>query len=188
MYIDPTRYSGRPADCASRLPKEQRCYDLLGRLGIAYFRVDHDHADTIEACEAVEQVLGEKICKNLFLCNRQKTQFYLLMLEGEKVFKTKDLSKQLGVARLSFADPADMEKYLDITPGSVSVLGLMNDHDGRVRLLIDRDLLKDAYLCCHPCINTSTLKLRMTDAVDVLIPELAHTPTYVDLPVYAQQG
>lgn len=87
MYIDPTRYSGRPADCASRLPKEQRCYDLLGRLGIAYFRVDHDHADTIEACEAVEQVLGEKICKNLFLCNRQKTQFYLLMLEGEKVFK-----------------------------------------------------------------------------------------------------
>ena len=96
MYIDPTRYSGRPADCASRLLKEQRCYDLLGRLGIAYFRVDHDHADTIEACEAVEQVLGEKICKNLFLCNRQKTQFYLLMLEGEKVFKTRDLSKQLG--------------------------------------------------------------------------------------------
>ena len=99
MYIDPTRYSGRPADCASRLPKD----DLLDRLGIAYFRVDHDHADTIEACEAVEQVLGEKICKNLFLCNRQKTQFYLLMLEGEKVFKTRDLSKQLGVARLSFA-------------------------------------------------------------------------------------
>ena len=138
MYIDPTRYSGRPADCASRLPKEQRCYDLLGRLGIAYFRVDHDHADTIEACEAVEQVLGEKICKNLFLCNRQKTQFYLLMLEGEKVFKTRDLSKQLGVARLSFADPADMEKYLDITPGSVSVLGLMNDPDNAVQLVIDR--------------------------------------------------
>ena len=110
------------------------------------------------------------------------------MMPGEKVFKTKDLSKQLGVARLSFASPEDMRRLLNITPGSVSVLGLMNDHDGRVRLLIDRDLLKDAYLCCHPCINTSTLKLRMTDAVDVLIPELAHTPTYVDLPVYAQQG
>ena len=110
----------------------------LTACGIAYFRVDHDHADTIEACEAVEQVLGEKICKNLFLCNRQKTQFYLLMLEGEKVFKTKDLSKQLGVARLSFADPADMEKYLDITPGSVSVLGLMNDPDNAVQLVIDQ--------------------------------------------------
>ena len=107
-------------------------------------RVDHDHADTIEACEAVEQVLGEKICKNLFLCNRQKTQFYLLMLEGEKVFKTKDLSKQLGVARLSFADPADMEKYLDITPGSVSVLGLMNDPDNAVQLVIDRPIAESA--------------------------------------------
>ena len=188
MYIDPVRYEGRPGNVPERLEKEQRCYALLDELQIPYARVDHEHADTIEACEAVEQVLGEKICKNLFLCNRQKTQFYLLMLEGEKVFKTKDLSKQLGVARLSFADPADMEKYLDITPGSVSVLGLMNDHDHRVRLLIDRDLLDDTYLCCHPCINTSTLKLRMTDAVDVLIPALAHAPTYVDLPVYEQQG
>ena len=127
MYIDPVRYEGRPGNVPERLEKEQRCYALLDELKIPYARVDHEHADTIEACEAVEQVLGEKICKNLFLCNRQKTQFYLLMLEGEKVFKTKDLSRQLGVARLSFAASADMEKYLDITPGSVSVLGLMND-------------------------------------------------------------
>ena len=179
MYIDPTRYSGRPADCASRLLKEQRCYDLLGRLGIAYFRVDHDHADTIEACEAVEQVLGEKICKNLFLCNRQKTQFYLLMLEGEKVFKTKDLSKQLGVARLSFADPADMEKYLDITPGSVSVLGLMNDRVRRVRLLIDRDILASEWFGCHPCINTSSLRLRVRDLTDRFLPAIGHSFTPV---------
>ena len=181
MYIDPTRYSGRPADCASRLPKEQRCYDLLGRLGISYFRVDHDHADTIEACEAVEQVLGEKICKTLFLCNRQKTQFYLLMLEGEKVFKTRDLSKQLGVARLSFADPADMEKYLDITPGSVSVLGLMNDIEGKVRLLIDEDVLTERYFGCHPCINTSSLKFTTEDLIGKVIPALKHAPKMVKL-------
>ena len=174
MYIDPTRYSGRPADCASRLPKEQRCYDLLDRLGIAYFRVDHDHADTIEACEAVEQVLGEKICKNLFLCNRQKTQFYLLMLEGEKVFKTKDLSKQLGVARLSFADAADMERYLDITPGSVSVLGLMNDTGHRVQLLIDEDVLNSEFVGCHPCINTSSLRLRTKDLIEKILPAVEH--------------
>lgn len=182
-----TLYHGRPEDVSDRLEKEIACYALLDSLGVAYDRVDHDFADTIEACEAVEQVLGEKICKNLFLCNRQKTSFYLLMMPGEKVFKTKDLSKQLGVARLSFASPEDMLRLLNITPGSVSVLGLMNDHDGRVRLLIDRDLLQDAYLCCHPCINTSTLKLRMADAIDVLIPALAHTPTYVDLPVYEPQ-
>ena len=113
MYIDPTRYSGRPADCASRLPKEQRCYDLLDRLGIAYFRVDHDHADTIEACEQVEGLLECRICKNLFLTNRQQTDFYLLVMPGEKPFKTKLLSKQIGSARLSFASPEHMEKYLD---------------------------------------------------------------------------
>ena len=128
MYIDPVRYEGRPGNVPERLEKEQRCYALLDELKIPYARVDHEHADTIEACEAVEQVLGEKICKNLFLCNRQKTQFYLLMLEGEKVFKTKDLSRQLGVARLSFAASADMEKYLDITPGSVSVRPPRTDH------------------------------------------------------------
>ena len=146
MYIDPVRYEGRPGNVSERLEKEQRCYALLDELQIPYARVDHEHADTIEACEAVEQVLGEKICKNLFLCNRQKTQFYLLMLEGEKVFKTKDLSRQLGVARLSFAAPADMEKYLDITPGSVSVLGLMNDTENAVQLVLDKPIAEKVVL------------------------------------------
>ena len=182
MYIDPVRYEGRPGNVSGRLEKEQRCYALLDELQIPYARVDHEHADTIEACEAVEQVLGEKICKNLFLCNRQKTQFYLLMLEGEKVFKTKDLSRQLGVARLSFAAPADMEKYLDITPGSVSVLGLMNDAQRRVHLLIDNDLLADEYLGCHPCINTSTLRIAMGDVLHKLIPAMGHEPAFVILP------
>lgn len=186
MFVDQTLYHGRPAS-GQRLDKELRCYDLLDRLGLAYDRADHDAADTIEACAAVEDVLEAGICKNLFLTNRQQTAFYLLLMPGHKPFRTKDLSHQIGSARLSFASPEHMRELLDITPGSVSVLGLMNDHDHRVRLLIDRDLLDDTYLCCHPCINTSTLKLRMTDAIDVLIPALAHAPTYVDLPVYEQQ-
>ena len=181
--------NGRPDNTEGRLEKELRVYDLLDRLGVAYQRVDHEAAMTMEACEEIDRVLGDgtAICKNLFLCNRQATEFYLLLMPGDKPFKTKELSAQIGSSRLSFAKSEYMEKYLDITPGSVSVLGLMNDHDGRVRLLIDRDLLQDAYLCCHPCINTSTLKLRMADAIDVLIPALAHAPTYVDLPVYEPQ-
>ena len=182
MYIDPVRYEGRPDNASERLEKERRCYALLDGLQIPYARVDHEHADTIEACEAVEQVLGEKICKNLFLCNRQKTQFYLLMLEGEKVFKTKDLSKQLGVARLSFADPADMEKYLDITPGSVSVLGLMNDTENAVQLVLDKPIAEAARIGCHPCINTSTLCIAMRDLLDTFLPHVHHQPTVVDLP------
>ena len=176
-----TLYHGRPEDVSDRLEKEIACYALLDSLGVAYDRVDHDFADTIEACEAVEQVLGEKICKNLFLCNRQKTSFYLLMMPGEKVFKTKDLSKQLGVARLSFASPEDMLRLLNITPGSVSVLGLMNDRDARVRLLIDRDLLDDAYLCCHPCINTSTLAVSTQDILTKFLPAVHHEPIFVQL-------
>ncbi len=139
MTIDPTLYRGRPAE--PRIPKEERCYDLLDRLGVEFFRVDHEHADTIEACEEVEALLGCRICKNLFLTNRQQTHFYLLIMPGEKPFRTKLLSKQIGSARLSFAGPEHMERLLDTTPGSVSVLGLMNDSGKAVRLLIDRDLL-----------------------------------------------
>ena len=180
--------NGRPEDTAGRLEKEIRTYDFLDSLGVAYQRIDHEAAMTMEACEEIDKMLDATICKNLFLTNRQQTAFYLLLMPGHKPFRTKDLSHQIGSARLSFAAPEHMLELLDITPGSVSVLGLMNDHDGRVRLLIDRDLLKDAYLCCHPCINTSTLKLRMADAIDVLIPAMKHAPTYVDLPVYEPQA
>jgi Ala-tRNA(Pro) deacylase len=180
MYIDQTLYTGRPAD--RRIDKEERCYDLLDRLDVEYCRVDHEHANTIEACEEVEELLGCKICKNLFLTNRQQTDFYLLIMPGEKPFKTKLLSKQIGSARLSFASPEHMEKYLDITPGSVSVLGLMNDREHAVRLLVDKDLLAEESFGCHPCINTSSLRFSTKDLLEKLIPTLGHEPTYVELP------
>lgn len=180
MFVDNTLYKGRPAE--PRIPKEERCYELLDSLGIEYDRVDHDHADTIEACEGVEKVLGCRICKNLLLTNRQQTAVYLLLMPGEKPFYTKVLSKQIGSARLSFAAPEQMEKYLDITPGSLSILGLMNDSEKAVRLLIDRELMNDENLGCHPCINTSSLKIKMTDVTEKLIPAMGHEPTFVELP------
>ena len=180
MTIDPTLYRGRPQE--TRIPKEERCYELLERLGIDFFRVDHEHADTIEACEQVEALLGCKICKNLFLTNRQQTDFYLLIMPGEKPFKTKLLSKQIGSARLSFAGAAQMEQYLDITHGSVSVLGLMNDAGRAVRLLVDRDLLEEEFFGCHPCINTSSLRLATKDLFGRLLPAMEHEPTFVELP------
>ena len=172
---------GRPADFSGRLPKEQRCYELLDSLGVEYARVDHEHADTIEACHEIESTLGALICKNLFLTNRQQTEFHLLLMPGDKPFKTKLLSKQIGTARLSFASPEHMERYLDITPGSVSVLGLMND-GGKVHLVIDRDLLKDEFIGCHPCINTSTLRLRTEDVIGKLLPAVGHEYSLVELP------
>lgn len=179
MFIDTKVYTG---GAEGRIEKEMRSYALLDSLGLEYRRVDHEHADTIEACEQVEGLLECKICKNLFLTNRQQTDFYLLIMPGEKPFKTKLLSKQIGSARLSFASAEHMEKYLDITPGSVSILGLMNDKGGVVRLLVDRDLLKEEYFGCHPCINTSSLRLKTADVLEKLLPAMGHEPTFVDLP------
>ena len=182
-HIDPTVYEGRPQDVSGRLPKEIRVYDLLDSLHVPYKRTDHDALPTIEACHEVNRLLEIDICKNLFLCNAQKTAFYLLMMPGTKKFKTAALSKQIGSSRLSFAGAEYMEQLLDITPGSVSVLGLMNDHENRVRLLIDRDVLENhQYLGCHPCINTSSLKIRTQDLLDVILPAIHHPYTLVDLP------
>ena len=175
--------NGRPADCSGRLPKEIRTYDLLDKLGVAYQRIDHEAAMTMEACAAIDEMLDATICKNLLLCNRQCTDFYLLMIPGSKTFKTSVLSKQIGSSRLSFADAQYMEQFLDITPGSVSVLGLMNDHDNRVQLLIDEDVLKGEFFGCHPCINTSSLRLRTTDLMEKIIPAMHHEPRIVSLPV-----
>ena len=174
---------GRPADCTGRLDKELRVYDFLDGLGISYQRIDHEAAMTMEACAAVDAALEASICKNLLLCNRQNTAFYLLMLPGDKPFKTKDLSKQIGSSRLSFAAPEYMEAFLDITPGSLSVLGLMNDKENRVQLLIDEDLTQGAYIGCHPCINTSSLRLRTEDLLQTIIPAMGHTATFIHLDI-----
>ena len=176
--------NGRPENIDNRLDKEIRVYDFLDKLGIAYQRVDHEAAMTMEACEEIDRTLGDDTtnCKNLFLCNRQETNFYLLLMPGDKPFKTKDLSAQIHSARLSFAKPEYMEKYLDITPGSVSIMGLMNEHENKVQLLIDEDVMKEPYFGCHPCINTSSLKFTTDALKNKVIPALGHEPIMVKLP------
>ena len=171
---------GRPAD--KREPAEERCYDFLDGLGIEYRRVDHPRADTIEACASVEQRLGAPVCKNLFLTNRQQTEYYLLLMPGNKPFRTKHLSRQIGTARLSFAGAAAMKELLGVEPGSVSLLGLLQDREGRVHLVLDEDLKREEWLGCHPCRNTSTLGLRMKDVLEKVIPRLGHSPVWVALP------
>ena len=173
---------GRPADTTGRLEREIAVYDLLDRLGIAYERTDHAAADTMEDCYAIDRVLETVICKNLFLCNRQRTSYYLLMMPGKKVFKTKDLSHQIGSARLSFADSDSMEALLHIHPGSVSIMGLMNDTENRVQLLIDRCVAECPVFACHPCVNTSSLRMRTQDMLERFLPAVHHAPIVVDLP------
>ena len=170
---------GRPQD--KRIDKEERVYDLLDQLNIDYQRLDHQEANTMEVCLEIEKTLKSTICKNLFLVNSNKSQYYLLMLKENKKFKTKVISKQINSSRLSFGSDEKMLEYLDITPGSVSLLGLMNDHDFKVQLLMDKDLLQDEYLGCHPCINTSSLRIKMKDVFEKIIPSLHHEPIFVEV-------
>lgn len=172
---------GRPENTDGRMGKEIRVYDLLDSLGVTYQRADHEAAMTMEACGEIDAALGVEICKNLLLCNRQETAFYLLLIPGDKPFKTKNLSAQIGSARLSFAKPEYMEEYLDITPGSLSVMGLMNDAGMKVKLLIDEDVLKSEFFGCHPCVNTSSLKFRTKDLMEKIVPAMGHEPEMVRL-------
>lgn len=174
-------FKGRPDNTENREHREIRVYDFLDSLGIEYFRTDHEPADTMEACNKIDAVLNVVICKNLFLCNRQKTDFYLLMMPGDKPFKTKELSSQINSARLSFASEQAMLELLDIRPGAVSVMGLMNDKDNRVKLLVDEDVLKEEYVGCHPCVNTSSLKIRTKDVFEKYLNAVNHRATTVVL-------
>ena len=179
MTISPVSHNTRPE--SQLLPQEAAAFDLLDKLGIEYDRVSHDAAFNMELCAEVSRVLDVSVCKNLFLCNRQQTDFYLLMMPGDKPFKTKELSHQLGISRLSFASPEDMEQYLDCTPGSSSVMGLANDKENKVQLLMDEDVVKGEFLGCHPCINTSSLKLYTKDVLEKFLPAVHHEPVYVVL-------
>lgn len=180
MKIDSTLYRSSPA--TPRAQQEMLIYRKLEELGLSYTRADHDPADTIAFCHEVEAVLGASICKNLFLCNRQQTDFYLLLMPGDKPFKTKDLSPLLNCSRLSFASPEHMAQYLQTTPGSVSALELLFDTTGAIRLVIDKALLNDEFICGHPGFSTSTLKLKRNDLL-TYVTAVAHPPTVIDLPV-----
>lgn len=179
--------NGRPADCSGRLAKEIAAYDFLDSIGVSYTRADHAEAFDMDTCDAVAEVLETEICKNLFLCNRQQTAFHLLLMPGDKKFKTKDISAQIGSSRLSFADEAHMESMLNLTPGSVTVLGLLFDPEKKVNLVIDEDLLNGHdSIGLHPCINTSTVRISMDDFRGRLIPALGHEPSIVSLPRYEE--
>nr|WP_316615132.1 prolyl-tRNA synthetase associated domain-containing protein [uncultured Ruminococcus sp.] len=176
-------FHGSPADLSGRNDREIRTYTLLDSLGVAFDRTDHPDtpATTMEVCAEVDAVLGVKICKNLFLCNRQKTKFYLVVMPGDKPFKTKELSGQMGISRLSFGDEGKMEELLDLHPGSVSVLGLMNDKEHRVQLVIDEDVLQEEYFGCHPCENTSSIRIKTADLTEKILPALGVEPVLVKL-------
>lgn len=167
-------YNGCPEDTSGRKEKEIKVYDILDSLHIPYIRADHEAVMTMEACEEIDKALGMEICKNLFLCNRKKTSYYLLLMPGNKALKTKELSQQIPTTRLSFASGEDMETYLNVTPGSATVMGLIFDPENKVQLLVDEELLEQEEFGCHPCVNTSSIKMKTEDVFDKFLKEIHH--------------
>lgn len=176
-------YKGKPENADGRLPREMRVYDLLDSLGIEYIRADHKSAYTMEDCKAIDDALGVIMCKNLFLCTANQKQYFMLLMPDDKPFKTKDITAQIGTGRLSFGSSEKMLEYLDIEPGAVSIMGLMNDHDNHVQLLVDKDILSEEFLGCHPCVNTSSLKLKTADVFKSFINAVHHDMKVVELKV-----
>ena len=172
-------YNGAPAE--SRSDVENRVYECLARLDIPFTRVDHEAAFTMEDCVAIGEALNVHICKNLLLTPRNRSAFYLLCLPAEKPFSTKDFSKLIGSSRLSFASEEDLVALLGCHAGSASILGLMNDTEHRVTLAIDRAVAGDEWFGCHPCKNTSSLRLKTREVLEKFLPATGHEAVIVDL-------
>ena len=182
MNISPV-YSSIPVEGLNEA--QQAVFEALRTLSIPFERVEHENADTMEDCVAIAEALGADVCKNLVLCNRQKTNFYLLTMPGDKPFYTKDLSHQIGSSRLSFASPDAMEELLRVQPGSASILSLLFDTEHKVQLVMDRETMDQEFFCCHPCKNTGTLKMKTSDVLNIFLKHTGHIPTTVDLPRYS---
>ncbi len=180
-------YNGRPENEEGRLEKELRLYDFLDSLDIKYCRIDHTPAGKMEACREIDEKLGVVICKNLFLCNRQMTRFYLVMMPADKPYRTRIFSKLAGSSRLSFGPEDKMLEFLNVTPGSVSILGLMNDTENNVKLYIDKDVLEGEFIGCHPLINTSSLRMKTLDITEKFLPAVHHEFTVVEMPYECEE-
>ena len=179
MYINEKTFNTHPETTAAE--KEMQSYLFLENNGVEYIRAEHDEAATIELCEGVEKIINAKICKNLLLCNRQQTKFYMLLIPGDMPFKTKYLSAQINSSRLSFASGEQMEKLLNVSPGSLTVLSLMFDKEKTVELLIEKNVFNDEYFACHPCVNTATVRFLTSDLKEKVLPALNREYTLVDL-------
>ena len=174
-------YNGRPESNEGRLEKEIKVYDFLDEIGVPFVRVDHEVVMTIEACKGIDETLGITINKNLFLCNRQETEFFLLLMIEDKPFKTKDVSKTIGKARLSFGKDEKLFEYLQCRGGSISPMGLLFDKDNDVNLIIDEELLKFPEFCVHPCDNSGSLAIKTEDFLKVFLRKTGHIPNIIHI-------
>lgn len=173
------KFTTAPTD--ERIATEKKVYELLAKLKIPYERVDNEVVETMEECEEIDRALGAEIRKSIFLCNKKKTSFFLVVVPAKKALDTSALEKKIGVSHLSFASGELMEEHLGTKPGSASVMGLINDEDDYVQLIIDKEVAEDEWFGCNPGINTSHLKMKTSDLLNKFLPQIRHKAKVIDL-------
>lgn len=156
---------------------------FLDAQSLRYWLHRHAPMQMIEDCQHIEGVNYQQAAmpKNVFLCNRQQTQFYLVLLRHDLSFRTAVVSKLLSVSRLSFASPDWMEALLQLSPGAVSPLNLMFDQDQRVSLAMDRKLLDYERLLFHPGNNTLSVEMATDDFLHGFLPAIGRSTQLIDL-------
>jgi Ala-tRNA(Pro) deacylase len=142
---------------------EGKVYDILNSLEIKYTRYEHKAIYTVEEANKLEISIPGVHCKNLFIRNRKGDGHYLVLLDDRKRADLKALEKQIGSTKLSFASEERLFKYLGLKPGSVTPFGLINDINGEVIVLVDRDLTKADIVSFHPNVNTATIGVSYND-------------------------
>ena len=153
---------------------ETTVYKELDRLGIKYERVDNDTVETMEECVEISEKLGAEIRKTIVVCNRQKTDFYLVILPAGKRFDSKLFAAMMHTARVSFASPEDMQRVIGLTPGEASVMGILNDPEGKVKVVIDKAVADAEWFACNPGANTSHLRFKTKQLINNFLPAEGH--------------
>lgn len=162
------------------MPNQQEIIAFLDSLAITYEYHNHPKAHTIDACLALPFITEDvTICKNLFLCNRQQTQYYLLLLKPDTVFRTSAVSKALGSSRLSFAPEDSLPRLLNLTSGSVSPFGLLYDHEHKIMLAAEEAVTDTPRIAFHPCDNSATVILTQEDFWKTVLPALDVCPRMI---------
>lgn len=165
------------------MSNQQKVMEKLRDLCIPFEAYYHAAAHTMEDCLALPYATPDvTFCKNILLCNRQKTEFFLYITLPDKPFRTADVSKLLGVSRLSFAPNETLPTLLQLESGSLSPLALWFDDDAKIKLVLDNDILSGKRIAFHPCDNTATVIFTQEVFRQQVLPALAHSPIYLQAP------
>jgi len=159
---------------------QRMIYEALEELKIPFDRVENDFMISMEDCEAVNKKMNTRMAKNLFLCNRQKTEFYLFITKDNKHFNTKIFSKAMGISRVSFAPEETLTEYLGTKIGATTIFSLVYDKDCKVHLVIDKDVLEEKFHACNDGTNNAHIKITTKDLMEKYLKYTKHEPVIIE--------